>query len=113
MSFSRRYLLGFGAALAAPAISATAHADAKKVVVGYQTDALPSSLAIANGEFARATGTEIDFRRFNSGAEIFAAIASGDVQIGYVGSEVSTSRPSISLRFPALTKRSLRATALG
>ena len=29
---------------------------------------------------------KIDFRRFNSGAEIFAAIASGDVQIGYVGS---------------------------
>jgi taurine transport system substrate-binding protein len=58
----------------------------KSVVVGYQTDALPSSVAIANGEFARATGYKIDFRRFDSGAEIFAAIASGDVQIGYVGS---------------------------
>ncbi len=59
---------------------------ADKVVVGYQTDALPSSVAIANGEFDKATGVQIDFRRFNSGAEIFAAIASGDVQIGYVGS---------------------------
>ena len=46
----------------------------------------PSSVAIANGEFDRATGYKIDFRRFNSGAEIFAAIASGDVQVGYVGS---------------------------
>ena len=28
----------------------------------------------------------MEFRRFNSGADIFAAIASGDVQVGYVGS---------------------------
>lgn len=63
-----------------------AHAADKKVVVAYQTDALPSSVAIANGEFKTATGYDIDFRKFNSGAEIFAAIASGDVQVGYVGS---------------------------
>lgn len=64
----------------------SAQAGANKVVVGYQTDALPSSVAIANGDFAKATGYEIDFRRFNSGADIFTAIAAGDVQIGYVGS---------------------------
>ncbi len=75
-------------ALAALAIALplTAEAAGGKVVVGYQTDALPSSVAIANGDFAKATGATIDFRRFNSGAEIFAAIASGDVQVGYVGS---------------------------
>ena len=66
--------------------AASSFAADKKVVVAYQTDALPSSVAIANGEFAKATGFEIDFRKFNSGAEIFAAIASGDVQVGYVGS---------------------------
>ncbi|HYA74989.1 MAG TPA: taurine ABC transporter substrate-binding protein [Roseiarcus sp.] len=76
------------AALGAFALLGSAGAEAadKTVVVGYQTDALPSSVAIANGEFAKATGAKIDFRRFNSGAEIFAAIASGDVQVGYVGS---------------------------
>src|SRR6202161_1786765 len=63
-----------------------ARAADRTVVVGYQTDALPSSVAIANGDFEKATGAKIDFRRFNSGAEIFAAIASGDVQVGYVGS---------------------------
>ncbi|WP_027682950.1 taurine ABC transporter substrate-binding protein [Rhizobium leguminosarum] len=68
------------------ATTVVAEAADKKVVVAYQTDALPSSVAIANGEFAKETGYEIDFRRFNSGAEIFAAIASGDVQVGYVGS---------------------------
>ena len=78
----------FAAALGALAVLAAASAQAadKAVVVGYQTDALPSSVAIANGEFAKTTGFKIDFRRFNSGAEIFAAIASGDVQVGYVGS---------------------------
>ena len=68
------------------ATTVIAEAADQKVVVGYQTDALPSSVAIANGEFAKETGYDIDFRRFNSGAEIFAAIASGDVQVGYVGS---------------------------
>lgn len=71
------------AVLAAASLSFAAE---KKVVVGYQTDALPSSVAIANGEFAKATGYQIDFRKFNSGADVFAAIAAGDVQVGYVGS---------------------------
>ena len=67
-------------------MTGAAQAADKTIVVGYQTDALPSSVGIANGDFDKATGAKIDFRRFNSGAEIFAAIASGDVQVGYVGS---------------------------
>jgi taurine transport system substrate-binding protein len=81
MIFRRTFLAG---ALALTV--GAAHAAHKPVVVGYQTDALPSSVGIANGDFEKATGVKIDFRRFNSGAEIFAAIASGDVQVGYVGS---------------------------
>lgn len=85
MNFSKTLrLAAFGLSLLASAI--TGHTADKKVVVGYQTDALPSSVAIANGEFAKASGYQIDFRRFNSGADVFAAIASGDVQVGYVGS---------------------------
>lgn len=82
----------FGKILLAAALGAlalmtgAAQAADRTVVVGYQTDALPSSVGIANGDFEKATGAKIDFRRFNSGAEIFAAIASGDVQVGYVGS---------------------------
>ena len=84
MIFRRTFLT---AALGALSLFAgAAQAADKTVVVGYQTDALPSSVAIANGDFEKATGSKIDFRRFNSGAEIFAAIASGDVQVGYVGS---------------------------
>lgn len=81
-----KHLLPSIALLALATLSPLSAEAANKVVVGYQTDALPSSVAIANGDFAKTTGYEIDFRRFNSGAEIFAAIASGDVQVGYVGS---------------------------
>jgi taurine transport system substrate-binding protein len=88
-----------GGALALASVGAAA--EPKSVTVGYQTDALPSSVAIANGEFAKTTGYKIDFRRFNSGAEIFAAIASGDVQIGYVGSSP----------FAAATSRGLEVKA--
>ena len=72
--------------LALAATSAVAHADDKKVVIAYQTGANPYNLGIANGDLAKKTGWNIEFRRFNSGADIFAAIASGDVQIGDVGS---------------------------
>jgi taurine transport system substrate-binding protein len=84
MIFRRTFLAGAFGALAL--MTGAAHAADKTVVVGYQTDALPSSVGIANGDFDKATGGKIDFRRFNSGADIFAAIASGDVQVGYVGS---------------------------
>ncbi|MBP2548966.1 taurine transport system substrate-binding protein [Neorhizobium galegae] len=79
-------ILTAAAAIGLTLVAASVNAADKKVVVGYQTDALPSSVAIANGEFATATGYDIDFRKFNSGADVFAAIASGDVQVGYVGS---------------------------
>lgn len=81
-----KHLLPSIALLALTTLAPLSAEAASKVVVGYQTDALPSSVAIANGDFVKTTGTEIDFRRFNSGAEILAAIASGDVQVGYVGS---------------------------
>jgi taurine transport system substrate-binding protein len=66
--------------------AALADDAAHKVVIAYQTGAAPYIVGIANGELAKKTGWTIDFRRFDSGADIFAAIASGDVQIGDVGS---------------------------
>ncbi len=70
----------------AMSLSAASAAEDKKVVIAYQTGSVPYFVGIANGDFAKKTGWDIEFRRFNSGAEIFAAIASGDVQIGDVGS---------------------------
>lgn len=90
--------------------AATAEAAPKTVVVGYQTDALPSSVGIANGDFEKATGAKIDFRRFNSGAEIFAAIASGDVQVGYVGSSPFAAATSRGLDVEAFYLASISGT---
>jgi taurine transport system substrate-binding protein len=97
-----------GALTLAGALSATA-AD-KPVVVAYQTDALPSSLGIANGDFEKATGTKIDFRKFNSGGEIFAGIASGDVQVGYVGSSPYAAATSRGLDVKAFYLASISGT---
>jgi taurine transport system substrate-binding protein len=72
--------------LAASLFTAVNAEDGKKVVIAYQTGAVPYLVGIANGGLAKQTGWEIEFRRFNSGADIFAAIASGDVQLGDVGS---------------------------
>jgi taurine transport system substrate-binding protein len=92
-----RTILAAASALAITVAALVAQAADKKVVVAYQTDALPSSVAIADGGFVKATGYDIDFRKFNSGAEIFAAIASGDVQVGYVGSSPFASAVSRGL----------------
>lgn len=97
-----------GALALAGALSAAA-AD-KLIVVAYQTDALPSSLGIANGDFEKATGTKIDFRKFNSGGEIFAAIASGDVQVGYVGSSPYAAATSRGLDVKAFYLASISGT---
>lgn len=40
----------------------------------------------ADGLYEQAIGEKIDWRRFNSGPEVVTAIASGDVQIGNLGS---------------------------
>jgi len=104
----RLFTVAIGATLLAGA--SVGFAADKKVVIGYQTDALPSSVAIANGDFAKATGYQIDFRKFNSGADVFAAIASGDVQVGYVGSSPYAAATSRGLDVKAFYLASISGT---
>ena len=80
----RSTLLGAALGLATPLLPAKA-AD-RTVTIAYQTGAIPYAVGIQDGALAARTGWNIDFRRFNSGAEIFAAIAGGAVDIGDVGS---------------------------
>ena len=56
------------------------------VRVAYQTVVEPAKVAQADGLYEKATGKAIDWRKFESGAEVITAVASGDVQVGYVGS---------------------------
>ncbi len=58
----------------------------KKITVGYQLVYNPWKVAIAAGTFEKATGYEIDWRKFDSGAKVITAMASGDVQIALAGS---------------------------
>ena len=56
------------------------------VSIGYQTVVDPSKVPQADGEYDRALGRAIDWRKFGSGSEVIAALASGDVQIADIGS---------------------------
>ncbi|MBD1597750.1 taurine ABC transporter substrate-binding protein [Pseudomonas typographi] len=62
------------------------HAQAADLTVGFQTGVDPSKVPQADGAYEKATGQRIDWRRFNSGPEVVTALASGDVQIGNLGS---------------------------
>ena len=61
-------------------------AQAADFTVAYQTTVDPAKVAQADGAYEKASKSEIDWRKFDGGAEVITAVASGDVQIGYVGS---------------------------
>lgn len=82
MHIHRRFTL---AALALLVFSGITRA-ADEVTIAYQTGVDPAKVAQADGLFEKTTGAKINWRKFDAGAEVLTAIASGDVQIGYVGS---------------------------
>lgn len=61
-------------------------AQAVNVTVAYQTSAEPAKVAQVDSTFEDASGATVDWRKFDSGASIVRALASGDVQIGNLGS---------------------------
>ena len=65
---------------------ATSAAMAEKIVIGHFGTPIPMQAAAAAGEFEKATGWEIEWRKFGSGAEIIAAMASGDLKLSELGS---------------------------
>ena len=75
-------------ALALPLLvgAGLAQAQDKTVTIGYQTIVGPFPTAIASGAFEKATGYKINWRQFSSAGDISAALASGDVPIGVIGS---------------------------
>jgi taurine transport system substrate-binding protein len=75
--------LGLVATLAA---STGANAQSKEVTIAYQQIAGPMIVAISNGSVEKATGYKVNWRQFESGAKVSTAMASGDVQVGVIGS---------------------------
>src|SRR5689334_2255166 len=62
-----------------------AHA-ADAIRIGYQTNVDPAKVEQADGVYERAFGRPAEWRKFDSGAEVNAAIAGGSIDIGLVGS---------------------------
>jgi taurine transport system substrate-binding protein len=65
---------------------AQAQAPKKAVTIAYQTTFSPWIDAMATKALENKTGYEINWRKFNSGADIIAAMASGNIDIGVLGS---------------------------
>ena len=63
-----------------------AQAQTKEVTVAYQQIAGPLIVAMASGTIEKSTGYKINWRQFESGAKVATAMASGDVQVGVIGS---------------------------
>lgn len=68
------------------AVALVANAQAQTVTIGVQSMFAPWKDAIAKQQFEKATGWDIQWRNFDSGGDVMMAMASGDVQIGVVGS---------------------------
>jgi taurine transport system substrate-binding protein len=65
-------------------------AQAADFTVAYQTTVDPAKVAQADSAYEKASDSKIAWRKFDSGADVITAIASGDVQIGYLGSSPLT-----------------------
>jgi len=63
-----------------------APAAAQDIIIGYQLVYNPWKVAIADDLFSEATGMDVEYRQFDSGAKVIAAMASGDVQVALAGS---------------------------
>ncbi|AIR88676.1 taurine ABC transporter substrate-binding protein [Pseudomonas cremoricolorata] len=66
--------------------SASWAAQAADLTVAYQTTVDPAKVAQADGAYEQSSKASIDWRKFDNGADVITAVASGDVQIGYLGS---------------------------
>ena len=74
------------AAGAFAALASQAQARADTIRIGYQNEPDPSHAAIVDGAYEKATGDKIEWRKFDSGASVIAALASNAIDIGYAGS---------------------------
>ena len=77
----KRLMVG-AAALALTAGSALA----EKIIIGHFGNPTPMQLLSTSDELAKATGWEIEWRKFDAGTDVIAAMASGDVVLSELGS---------------------------
>ena len=78
-----KWVAGLGTAAM---LTSAAHAAGDTIRIGYQNEPDPSHVAIVDGAYEKATGDKIEWRKFDSGASVIAALASNSIDIGYAGS---------------------------
>lgn len=57
----------------------------KSVVIAYQTGVDPTKVAQADGDYEKDSHQNIEWKKFDSGADVVNALASGDIDIGNIG----------------------------
>ncbi len=72
--------------LVASVMLTTAAQAAEKVIIGTFGDPVPSQMAAHEKKFAAATGWDVEWRKFASGTDVIAAMASGDIKVAELGS---------------------------
>lgn len=77
--------------LAASACVMPVLAQARTVTIGYLDMLVPMKLMMeSTDELERATGYRVQWKMYDTGAEVIKALAAGDIQIGEVGSSPFT-----------------------
>ena len=67
-------------------LSIVSNALAEKIIIGHFGNPTPMQVAAAENKFSEATGWDIEWRKFSSGTDVIAAIASGDIKVAELGS---------------------------
>ncbi|MFA9229882.1 MAG: taurine ABC transporter substrate-binding protein [Microgenomates group bacterium] len=61
-------------------------ASAEKIIIGHFGNPTPMQLLASSDAVQKATGWEVEWRKFDSGTDVIAAMASGDVVLSELGS---------------------------
>lgn len=81
----KRHLIG--AALGTTALLMGAGSSlAETIIIGHFGNPTPMQMARAEGKFEAATGWDIEWRKFDAGTDVIAAMAAGDVMLAELGS---------------------------
>lgn len=75
-------------------VCGAAFAQTKEVTIAHQDMLDPYRIVMESGELEKTTGYKINWRMFGGGGDVIRAMASGDVQIGEVGSAGITAAAS-------------------
>ena len=93
-AYEAKYRIQRAAQLPTLAASGSAYAQKKEVTFAHQDMLVPLRTVMESGELEKATGYKINFRLFGGGGDVIKAMASGDVQLGQVGSSPLTAAAS-------------------